>query len=118
MHKLKFKDCGICGNRHPFGFDGDCRDDANRHPVGPTDTNKTFDMRIEYTDTYGGEANYCWVRRVNLTLPVGISDLAIMRRAKRAVGLSGVRGRTDKNGDSFTFRPHCICTIMFVDTLY
>ena len=77
-----------------------------------------FTMSVEYTDTYGGEANYCWVRRANLTLPVGVSDLAIIRRAKRAVGLSGVRGRTDKNGDSFTFRPHRICTIMFVTTDY
>ena len=77
-----------------------------------------FTMSVEYTDTYGGEANYSWVRRASLILPGGVSDLAVMRRAKRAVGLSGVRGRTDKNGDSFTFRPHRICTIMFVTLDY
>jgi GMP synthase-like glutamine amidotransferase len=24
--------CGICGGEHPVGFEGDCRDDANRYP--------------------------------------------------------------------------------------
>lgn len=27
------KPCGSCGQFHPKGFDGDCRDDANRFPV-------------------------------------------------------------------------------------
>jgi hypothetical protein len=26
----KYYDCGICGQIHPWNFDGDCRDDANR----------------------------------------------------------------------------------------
>jgi hypothetical protein len=65
----------------------------------------TFTMDVEYTDTYGGDANYCWVRRAELTLPTGISDRAIVRRAKAAMGLSGVRGRMADYGDSFDFRP-------------
>lgn len=24
---------------------------------------------VEYTDTYGGEANYAWVRRADITMP-------------------------------------------------
>lgn len=24
-------ECGICGSYHPWSFDGDCRDDANRY---------------------------------------------------------------------------------------
>lgn len=27
------KECGSCGQFHPKGFSGDCRDDANRFPV-------------------------------------------------------------------------------------
>ena len=27
------KSCGSCGQYHPKGFDGDCRDDANRFPT-------------------------------------------------------------------------------------
>jgi hypothetical protein len=28
--KPAYYDCGICGHNHPLGWDGDCRDDANR----------------------------------------------------------------------------------------
>jgi hypothetical protein len=31
------------------------------------DTNDTFQVEVEYTDTFGGEANYCWVKRETLT---------------------------------------------------
>ena len=78
---------------------------------------ETFQMEVEYTDTFGGEANYCWVERETLELPVGISDRAIMRRAKAAMGLSGVRGTTDSYGDGFRFVPYRSCTIMFVQTV-
>lgn len=27
---LRFYECGICDGIHPWGFNGDCRDDANR----------------------------------------------------------------------------------------
>ena len=66
---------------------------------------------VEYTDTFGGEANYCWVRRARVD---GKSPLAVMRAAKAAVGLSGVRGRTYRNGDCTEFRPYGMATVMFV----
>lgn len=28
-------ECGICDCYHPWEFDGDCRDDANRIELGP-----------------------------------------------------------------------------------
>lgn len=28
--KPKFYECGICGHYHPAGWNGDCREDANR----------------------------------------------------------------------------------------
>lgn len=61
---------------------------------------------VEYTDTFGGEANYCWVRRATIASPAWDSLKAwdgngrieprayqrtVMRRAKAAMGLSGVR---------------------------
>ena len=79
---------------------------------------ETFSMSVEYTDTFCGEANYCWVKRETLILPVGISDLAIMRRAKAAMGLTGVRGRTESLGDGFKFTPYGSCTVMFANTDY
>lgn len=75
-------------------------------------------MDVEYTDTFGGEANYCWVRRATLVLPVGISDTAIMRRAKAAMGLTRVRGRLESFGDMFRFEPYGTATVMFVSTVY
>lgn len=68
---------------------------------------------IEYTDTFGGEANYCWVKRCNVTMPdlthYGYSGSAdgsysmankvfkreLMRKAKAAIGLTGIRGRKE-----------------------
>jgi len=79
---------------------------------------ESFTMDVEWTDTFGGEANYCWVERAALTLPVGISDRAIMRRAKSAVGISGLRGRTSSYGDGFEFRPYRMACVMFVSTRY
>ncbi len=28
---MQLEDCSICGHMHPVGFDGDCRDEANRY---------------------------------------------------------------------------------------
>lgn len=78
----------------------------------------TFMVSVEYTDTFGGEANYSWVRRAELELPCGISDTALMRRAKKAIGITGMRGRTYANGDHWEFRPYGCCTVLFVQTQY
>ena len=79
---------------------------------------ETFQIQVEYTDTFGGEANYCWVKRETLELPCGLSNVAIMKRAKKAMGLSGVRGRSYHNGDSWEFRPANHCTVMFANVVY
>lgn len=74
---------------------------------------------MEYTDTFGGEANYSWVRRESFEMPDAASDLAVMRRAKLAAGLSGCRGKRDSyNGDTLEFRPYGSCTVMFVTAQY
>jgi hypothetical protein len=78
----------------------------------------TFTLDVEFTDTFGGEANYCWVKRATLELPCGLSDRAVMRRAKASVGLSGIRGRVSNRGDSIEFRPARSCTVMFATTRY
>ena len=68
---------------------------------------------IEYTDTFGGEANYCWVRRYIIELPDNASKRQIYRAAKKAAGLSGVRGVWDTYGEGYVFRPYGSCTILF-----
>lgn len=44
---------------------------------------------IEMTDTFGGEANYCWVRRATIEAPATATSQMLVRRAKRALGITG-----------------------------
>lgn len=54
----------------------------------------------EFTDTFGGEANYSWVRRCELDVPDNLSDRAIVRRIKAELGLNGARAsRRENHGD-------------------
>jgi hypothetical protein len=86
---------------------------------------------VEYTDTFGGEANYSWCRRAVIEVRPEESDHIftsamtvarkraaydrdVMRKAKAAVGLTGVRGRTFHHGDLTEFRPYRSCTVLFV----
>ncbi len=85
--------------------------------------------QVEYTDTFGGEANYCWVRRAVIHVPEWPHfkdwdgngrrepkgyQREVMRRAKAAVGLTGARGVTYALGDGYEFRPYGAATVLFV----
>lgn len=86
--------------------------------------------QVEYTDTFAGEANYCWVKRATVHMPEltafgydGSTNYAaankrytreLLRRAKAAVGLTGVRGKRESWGDTEVFRPYRSATVMFV----
>lgn len=73
-------------------------------------------IQVEYTDTYGGQANYSWVRRATLPDIPNESDRQLMRRIKRKLGLTGMRGRfEERQGDQWTWRPWGRCTILFID---
>lgn len=79
---------------------------------------KTAPIKIafELTDTFGGEANYAWVKRHQEEIDPYLSDLAIVRRAKRWAGLSGVRCEVDNCGSSLiTIRPRGMCQVLFVN---
>jgi hypothetical protein len=69
-------------------------------------------MQVEVTDTFGGEANYGWVNRFNL--PDAPTRLAIVRRAKRAAGWSGLRCAVADFGDMIEVRPRGLCQVMFI----
>lgn len=89
--------------------------------------------QIEYTDTFGGEANYSWVRRSVIRMPElthygydGGTNYSkanrtynreLMKAAKAEMGLTGVRGRTFHHGDMSEFRPYGMCTVLFVTYL-
>lgn len=76
----------------------------------------TIRFEAEYTDTFGGEANYAWVNRVDFELPETASDLAVVRKAKALLSLSGVPCRRDCIGgdDTITLRPIGRNTVLFV----
>jgi hypothetical protein len=68
---------------------------------------------IELTDTFGGEANYSWVRRYTLDTPENISQRALVRRIKSIAGLTGVRCNTDDHGGMIAIRPVGACVVLF-----
>jgi hypothetical protein len=69
---------------------------------------------IEHTDTFGGEANYCWVRRYRLDGTGHESRCALVRRAKALTGLTGIPCSVDDYGGDLTIRPRGICHVVFV----
>lgn len=71
-------------------------------------------VNIEITDTFGHEPNYSWVRRSTLDVVDALSDYAIVRRVKAAIGWSGKRCVTFKHGDMIELRPHGECVVCFV----
>jgi hypothetical protein len=72
---------------------------------------------ITVTDTFGGEPNYGWVRKKLITFPDNLSDLALIRRAKKAVNINGVPCEISNYGDSIEIRPrHKYCHwVAFID---
>ena len=74
----------------------------------------TETIPFEMTDTFGGEANYSWTRRGQITLPEGASDLALVRRVKKALGLEAVRCKREDYGDQIVLRPVGYCFIVFI----
>lgn len=66
---------------------------------------------LEYTDTFGGDANYSWVKRCRIGVNHGVSPV---RAAKREVGLSGVRGVTEDYGTTISFKPYSACVVLFI----
>ena len=71
-------------------------------------------LQIEVTDTFGGKANYSWVRHYKITDDTDMTVDQIIRRAKKAAGWSGVRCTTDNAGDMITLRPRGMCLVMFI----
>ena len=69
--------------------------------------------QVEITDTFGGEANYSWVRRHEIDTE-GKSEAQIKRAAKRAAEMVGVGGRWNSYGDMLEFRPYGACLVLFV----
>lgn len=78
--------------------------------------------QAEYTDTFGGEPNYCWVRRAKFHAipnnPVYTRkrerDL-VLRVARDELGMTGMRGDIIADyGDGWHWKPRGMCTVLMV----
>lgn len=85
---------------------------------------------VEYTDTFAGEANYSWVKRKTIVMPElthygydGSTNYTkanktfkreLMRKAKAAMGITGMRGKREEYGGYYYFTPYRSCTIMLI----
>lgn len=70
--------------------------------------------QIEITDTFGGDANYSWVRRHSIEVPDKATDLALIRRAKKKADWSSVRCKVSRCGDTIELRPVGMCCVLFI----
>lgn len=66
---------------------------------------------FEFTDTFGGEANYTWVHRGTVQAR---SLRGAVTMAKRELGLTGHRCRSEQWGDESALYPVGSCTVLFV----
>ena len=73
---------------------------------------------VEVTDTFSGQANYSWVYRYAISMPGGISYLALVRRIKSVTGYSGIRGHTYVSGDFVEIRFPARCVVIFAKVRY
>ena len=68
---------------------------------------------IEHTDTFGGEANYCWCNRSHIAIPETYNQAWIVRKVKEQLGWTGVRCSVEDWGSYVTIRPADRCEIAF-----
>lgn len=69
---------------------------------------------VEITDTFGGEANYSWVRRHVIEAPKNATTRQLVTLAKAAQGWTGIRCNTTSYGDTIDVRPRGACLVMFI----
>jgi len=73
-------------------------------------------IQWEVTDTFGGEANYSWVKRGTIECRKGedYSDLAAVRRVKKAIGWNGLRCDVESSCDDIILRPCGMAQVCFI----
>ncbi len=71
-------------------------------------------IQVEHTDTFGGEANYSWVRRYSIEGD-NLTDLQLVRRAKKLTGFNGCRARVEQWGDdTIAIYPQGCSQVVFI----
>ena len=73
--------------------------------------------QIELTDTFCGEANYSWVKRYEFDT-TGLTDKQVVRKARKLVGLDGVRTTKSDFGDTIQWDIQGACVTAFLTFNY
>ena len=71
-----------------------------------------FDLEI--TDTFGGDANYSWVKRLDIDLPAQASRRQLVQKAKALAGWTGWRCKVYDFGDLIRIEPNGAAIVAFV----
>ena len=90
----------------------------------------THTYNLEITDTFGGDANYSWMRRYILTMPElthygydGATNYGkankvyrreLVKKAKALAGWTGWRCEVSDFGDTIEIRPRGLAMVAFV----
>lgn len=86
-------------------------------PRGTYRVSKTTTLLVahaEMTDTFGGEPNYTWVKRIlNITAK---TEREIIRKVKSKFGLTGVKcKKIDECGNTITLKPQNMNIVVFIN---
>lgn len=76
-----------------------------------------MEFQVEMTDTFGGEANYSWVKRASFNYADDVSDLALVRRVKRWAGISRLKCTVDNFGDMIAIKPVRSPVVVFINSV-
>lgn len=71
-------------------------------------------VKVEVADTFGGKANYCWVKGFELKGLEDKSDLAIVRAVKKEIGWNGVRCKVENYGGMIRLTPYGLLQTCFI----
>jgi hypothetical protein len=69
----------------------------------------------EYTDTFGGEANYSWVKRGRVESE---TEAGAVRKVKAALNMTAYPCRRTSYGEMVELRPAGMCTVIFITPEY
>lgn len=71
----------------------------------------------ELTGLFCGEANYCWVKRAEFDCD-NMTNLAIVRKAKQLLDISGLKAQYNKGWDSEDIARYFKGVVMFISFEY
>jgi len=84
----------------------------------PMTASNSVRWNCEMTDTFGGEANYGWVRRGATRVIKNATQRQIVKAVKAELGITGVPCKTFNHGDMIEMRPIGQCTVVFATVEY